>query len=154
MYVCFMLQSDCFCRLTSQRVDIYMWEEFINVYLLMTWVWYICEKSLEMCICLWHEFDCLGVILCGWQDIKIQLLLLLQRRQTAENMAGLFFWGNLHIREIINARKTSHKHNNKDLSRLRKLSPGMRVNTWYRHSPRGTSSIFRTDALGLTKDCN
>ena len=28
------------------------------------------EKSLEMCIC----FDCPEVTLCGWQDIKIQLL--------------------------------------------------------------------------------
>ena len=37
----------------------------------------ICEKSLEMCICLWPEFDCPKVTLCGWQDIKVQLLLLL-----------------------------------------------------------------------------
>ena len=36
----------------------------------------ICEKSLEMRICLWPEFDCPEVTLCGWQDIKIQLLLL------------------------------------------------------------------------------
>ena len=36
---------------------------------------YICEKCLEMCICLWPEFDCPEVTLCGWQDIKIQLLL-------------------------------------------------------------------------------
>ena len=35
-----------FCRLTWQRVDIY-----------------ICEKSLEMCICLWPEFDWLS-----WDD--------------------------------------------------------------------------------------
>ena len=34
------------------------------------------EKSLEMCICLWPELDCPQVTLCGWQDIKIQLLLL------------------------------------------------------------------------------
>ena len=40
---------------------IYMWEEFRNVYLL------------------WSEFDCPEVTLCGWQDIKIQLLLLLLR---------------------------------------------------------------------------
>ena len=39
--------------------------------------WHICEKSLEMCICLWPEFDCSEVTLYGWQDIKIQLLLLL-----------------------------------------------------------------------------
>ena len=38
--------------------------------------WYICEKSLEMCVCLGPEFDCPEVTLCGWQDIKIQLLLL------------------------------------------------------------------------------
>ena len=37
----------------------------------------MCEKSLEMCICLWPELDCPVVTLCGWQDIKIQLLLLL-----------------------------------------------------------------------------
>ena len=46
-----------FCRLTWQRVD--MWEEFRNVYVLMTWV------------------DCPEVTLCDWKDIKIQLLLLL-----------------------------------------------------------------------------
>ena len=39
--------------------------------------WYIREKSLEMCICLWLEFDCPEVTLCGSQDIKIWLLLLL-----------------------------------------------------------------------------
>ena len=38
---------------------IYMWEEFRNVF------------------CLWPEFHCPEVTLCGWQDIKIQLLLLL-----------------------------------------------------------------------------
>ena len=32
------------------------------------------QKGLEMCICLWPEFDCPEVTLCGWQDIKIQLL--------------------------------------------------------------------------------
>ena len=57
MYV-LCLQSDWFCRLTWLRVD-------------------ICEKSLETCTCLWPEFDCPEVTLCGWQDIKIQLLLLL-----------------------------------------------------------------------------
>ena len=35
------------------------------------------EKSLEMFICLWPQFDCPEVTMCGWQDIKIQLLLLL-----------------------------------------------------------------------------
>ena len=58
MYV-LCLRSDWFCGLAWQRVDNY-----------------ICEKSLEMCICLWPEFDCPEVTLCGWQDIKIQLLLL------------------------------------------------------------------------------
>ena len=40
---------------------------------------YICirEKNLEMCTCIWPEFDCLEETLCGWQDFKIQLLLLL-----------------------------------------------------------------------------
>ena len=38
---------------------------------------YICEQSLEMCICLRPEFDRPEVTLCGWQDIKIHLLLLL-----------------------------------------------------------------------------
>ena len=40
MYV-LCLQSDWFCRLNWQRVDIY-----------------ICEKSLEMCICLWVWLSC------------------------------------------------------------------------------------------------
>ena len=52
------LRRDWFCGLTWQRVE-------------------KGEKSLEMYICLWPEFDCPEVTLCGWQDIKIQLLLLL-----------------------------------------------------------------------------
>ena len=44
----------------------------------------ICEKSLEMWICLWPEFDCPEVTLCGWQDIKIQLLLLLVHHKELE----------------------------------------------------------------------
>ena len=40
---------------------------------------YIYEKSFDMCICLWPEFDCPGVTLCGWQEIKIQLLTLKRR---------------------------------------------------------------------------
>ena len=32
------------------------------------------EKRFEMCNCLWPEFDCPEVTLCGWQDVKIQLL--------------------------------------------------------------------------------
>ena len=35
-------------------------------------VYYIYEKNFEMC--LWPEFDWYKVTLCGWQDIKIQLL--------------------------------------------------------------------------------
>ena len=54
------VRSDWFCRLTR-----------------LTEGWYICEKSWEMCICLWPEFDHPEVTLGGWQDIKIQLLLLL-----------------------------------------------------------------------------
>ena len=43
---------------------------------------------------------------------------------------------NKHTRELISTQTTSHKHNNKDPSRLQSLSPGMRVNARYR----GTSS--------------
>ena len=35
---------------------------------------YIYEKSFEMCICVWPEFDCPEVTLCSWQDIKIRIL--------------------------------------------------------------------------------
>ena len=57
VHVCFVLclWSDWFCGLTWQKV-------------------YISENSFEMCICLWPEFDCPEGTLCGWQDIKIQLL--------------------------------------------------------------------------------
>ena len=51
---------------------------------------YICEKSLEMCICLWPAFDCLRW-LCGWQDIKIQLLLLLLSRYQRQ-IISLLLW--------------------------------------------------------------
>ena len=60
--------------------------------------WYICEKSLEMFICLWLEFDCPEVTLCGWQDIIIQLLLLLLAlftqlsRRDALNILGKGFF--------------------------------------------------------------
>ena len=66
---------------------------------------------------------------------------------------------NRYTREFISARKTSHKHNEKDLGRLRQLSagvcvnykvrkpqqrhitsPGMCVNTRSVNSTRGTSS--------------
>ena len=35
---------------------------------------YIIWESFKMCICLRFEFDSLEVTLCGWQNIKIQLL--------------------------------------------------------------------------------
>ena len=42
-----------------------------------------------MCICLWPEFDCPEETLCGWQDIKIQLLLLLYyTTQPCERVSG------------------------------------------------------------------
>ena len=53
VYVCFALHV-WFCRLTRERV--YIWEVFWTVHLLMT------------------EFDCSEVTLCGWHDVKIQLL--------------------------------------------------------------------------------
>ena len=58
MHACFVLclRNDCFCGLTWQTVYVY-------------------EKSFGVCICLYpYELDCLEVTLCGWQDIKIQLL--------------------------------------------------------------------------------
>ena len=54
---------------------------------------YICEKSLKMCICLWPEFDFPEVTLCGWRDIKIQLLLLL--------LLGFSVWLLLSSKEMI-----------------------------------------------------
>ena len=44
---------------------------------------------------------------------------------------------NQHTRELIIARNTQHNYNNKDLSRLRWLSPGMRANTRYKNTTRG-----------------
>ena len=41
---------------------------------LVLWTIYIYMRSFEMYICLWPEFECPGVTLCGWQDIKIQFL--------------------------------------------------------------------------------
>ena len=43
-----------------------------------------------------------------------------------------------HTGELISARKTPHKHNSKDRSRLRWLLPGMLVNTRYINSTIGT----------------
>ena len=51
------MRNDWFCRLTWQRG------------------WCICQKSLEMSICLWPEFDCPEVTLRGRPDVKIPLLL-------------------------------------------------------------------------------
>ena len=74
---------------------------------------------------------------------------------------------NRYTREFISARKTSHKHNEKDLGRLRQLSagmcvnykvdklqqrhitsPGMCVNTRSVNSTRGTSSGCCMDGCG------
>ena len=44
--------------------------------------------------------------------------------------------------ELISPRQTSHEHNNEDLSRLRQLSPGMRVNTRYTNSTKGTTTVL------------
>ena len=38
---------------------------------------------------------------------------------------------NQRLTELIQAPKTSHNHDNSELSRLRQLPPGMRVNTKY-----------------------
>ena len=46
-------------------------------------------------------------------------------------------------RELISARKTSHTYNARDPSRQRLLSPGIRVNTRYINSTRGTALNFR-----------
>ena len=43
-----------------------------------------------MCICLWPEFDCHEVTLCGWQNIKIQLLLLLALVQQLRDDSRLY----------------------------------------------------------------
>ena len=48
---------------------------------------------------------------------------------------------NEQTRELISARMTSHKHDNKDTSRLPKLSPGKRINTRYLNSTRCTPSV-------------
>ena len=52
------------------------------------------EKSLEMRVCLWPEFDCPEVTLCGWQDIKIQLLLLHKVYACLAVTCHLHFWQN------------------------------------------------------------
>ena len=58
-----------------------------------------------MCVCLWPEFDCPEVTLCGWQDIKIQLLLLL----TA--LACQMSWlKSACVRARVRARTHTHTH--------------------------------------------
>ena len=61
------------------------------VYILDIYIYY--EKNFGMCVCLWPEFDWYKVTLCGWQDIKIQLLTDLR-----------LFWCFIHI----NASRTVH----------------------------------------------
>ena len=56
---------------------------------------------------------------------------------------------NQHTREITSVQKTSHKHNNKDLSYLRYLSPVTRVNTKYINSTRVTSSKMYKEVHAL-----
>ena len=46
-----------------------------------------------MCICLWPEFDCPVVTLCGWQDIKIQLLLLLLPFSDLKPLSATYVYG-------------------------------------------------------------
>ena len=43
-----------------------------TIYKPWVYILYIYEKNFGMC--LWPEFDWYKVTLCGWQDIKIQLL--------------------------------------------------------------------------------
>ena len=62
-----------------------------------------------------------------------------QTKQKSETEPGPEHSCSQHARELITAWKTSHKHNNKDLSRLWQLSPGMHVNTRDMNSTRGTS---------------
>ena len=70
------LHKDWFYRLTWQKI--YMWDVFWNVHLLMT------------------EFDSPEETLCGWQDVKIQLL-------TCWNLPGQSFLlsGNLKCTHLL-----------------------------------------------------
>ena len=61
---------------------------------------------------------------------------------------------NQHTRELTGARNTSHKYNKKDLSRLRSLWRGMRVNTSYISSIiRNISSTKGTSSYRAQKLC-
>ena len=46
--------------------------------------------------------------------------------------AKILYMTRLHVNKLLSIQKMSHKHSNKDLSHLRKLSPGMQVNTRYK----------------------
>ena len=59
--------------LISSLVQI-MFVKWLVLWIDLTKGVYIYEKSFEMCICLWPEFDCPEVTQCSWQDITIQLL--------------------------------------------------------------------------------
>ena len=94
------------------------------------------KKSFEMCIC--SEFDRPEMTLCGCQDVQFQLLPASQRASNfiLRTFAARILWPYLssntsvstlsptfksniktqHTRELISARKTWHKYNNKDLS--------------------------------------
>ena len=61
----------------SPHITVQCITSYCSLSVVLTEGWCICEKSLEMCIWLWPEFDCPEVTLCGWQDITVQLLLLL-----------------------------------------------------------------------------
>ena len=68
----------------------FMFAKGLVLWIDLTEGWYIREKSLEMYICLRPEFDCPEATLCGWQDIKIQLLLLLLLLQNWLNLLQLY----------------------------------------------------------------
>ena len=84
-YACFMFENLCLMFVFVYTYACFMFVKWLVFQIDLTEGWYkyiyiyvcVCEKSLEMCICLWPEFDCPEVTLCGWQDIKIQLPLLL-----------------------------------------------------------------------------
>ena len=62
--------------------------------------------------------------------------------RVVEIMIRIEFCVHQETRETISVQKTAHKHTNKDLSSLRSESPGIRVNTRYINSTRGTSFIY------------
>ena len=66
----------------------FMFAKWLVLWIALTEGAYICERHLEMCVCLWPEFDCLEVTLCGWRDVKIQLLLLLPPSHPTPPLSG------------------------------------------------------------------